>query len=128
MTKYRESREPTVESIHAIDYSRRLELFETACKVFAVPKVGRHVWSRIRFFSWFRATLTSWLYTVTKKHMKKHPKEYRQFLADMGPEAFKRLLLTHRNAITTVGKKLVECLGITPKRRNRYWRRTWRRT
>ena len=27
MTKYRELRAPTVESIHAIDYSRRLELF-----------------------------------------------------------------------------------------------------
>ena len=34
-------------------------------------------------------------------HMKKHQKEYRQFLAEIGPEAFKRLLLTHRNAITT---------------------------
>ena len=79
VTKYRESREPTVESIHAIDYSRMLELLETACKVFAVPKEVRHVWSRMRFFSWFRATLTSWLYTVTKNHMKKHQKEYRQF-------------------------------------------------
>ena len=37
VTKYRESKTPTVESIHAIDYSRSLELFETACKVFAVP-------------------------------------------------------------------------------------------
>ena len=32
VTKYRESRAPTVEPIHAIDYSRRLELFETAFK------------------------------------------------------------------------------------------------
>ena len=38
MAKYRESRAPTVQSIHAIDYSRTLELFESACKVFAVPK------------------------------------------------------------------------------------------
>ena len=30
VTKYQESRAPTTESIHAIDYSRRLELFETA--------------------------------------------------------------------------------------------------
>ena len=42
-TKNREPRAPTVESIHAIDYSQRLELFETACKVFAVPKEVRHV-------------------------------------------------------------------------------------
>ena len=59
VTKYRESRAPTVESIHAIDYSRRLELFKTACKVVAVPIEVRHVRNRIRFFSWFRATLTS---------------------------------------------------------------------
>ena len=61
VTKYRESKAPTAESIHAIDYSKRLELFETVCKVFAIPMEVRHVWSRIRFFPWFRATLTSWL-------------------------------------------------------------------
>ena len=33
--------------------------------------------------------------------MKKHQKEYRQFLAEIELEAFKRPLLTHRNAITT---------------------------
>ena len=72
VTKYRESRAPTAESIHAIDYNWRLELFETACKVFSILFEVRHVWSRIRFFPWFRATLTSWLYTVTKVRMKKH--------------------------------------------------------
>ena len=61
ITKYREARAPTEESIYAIDYSRRLELFETACKVFAIPTEIRHVWSRLRYFPWFRATLTSWL-------------------------------------------------------------------
>ena len=106
MTKYRESKTPTAESKYAIDYSRRLELFETACKVFAIPMEVRHVWSRIRFFPWFRATLTSWFYMVTKDHMKKHRKEYRQFLAEIGPEAFKRSLLTHRNAITTGWKRV----------------------
>ena len=34
------------------------------------------------------------------------PKEYRQFLAEIGPEAFKRPLLTHRNAITTGWKRV----------------------
>ena len=72
VTKYRESKTSTAESIYAIVYSRRLELFETACKVFAISMEVRHVWSRIRFFPWFRATLTSWLYMVTKDHMKKH--------------------------------------------------------
>ena len=65
-----------------------------------------HVWSRIRFFPWFRATLLSWLYMVTKAHMKKQKKEYRQILAEIGPEAFKRPLLTHRNTITTGWKRV----------------------
>ena len=42
-----------------------------------------------------------WLYMVTKDHMKKHSKEFRQFLAEIRTEAFKSPLLTHRNAITT---------------------------
>ena len=100
-TNYRESKTPTAESIYAIDYSRRIELFETACKVFAIPMEVRHVWGRIRFFPWFQATLTSWLYMVTKDPMKRYQNEYRQFLAEIGPESFRRPLLTHRNAITT---------------------------
>ena len=106
ITKYREATTPTAESIYAIDYSRRLELFETACKVFAIPTEVRHVWSRLRYFPWFRATLTSWLYMTTKDHMRKHQKEYRQFQAEIGPEAFKRPLLTYRNAITTGWKRV----------------------
>ena len=94
-----------MESIYAIDYSRRLELFETAFKVFSIPMEMRHVWSRIRFFPWFRATLTFWLYTVTKDHMKKHQKEYRQFLATIGPEIFETLAI-HRNKITTCWKRV----------------------
>ena len=43
VTKYRELKTRTAESVHSIDYSRRLELFETACKVFAIPMEVRHV-------------------------------------------------------------------------------------
>ena len=38
--------------------------------------------------------------------MKKHQKEYRQFLAEIGPESIKRPLLTHHNAITTGWKRV----------------------
>ena len=79
VTKYRESKTPTAETIYAIDYSRKLELFETVCKLFAIPMEVRHVWRRIRFFPWFRATLTSWLYMATKDHMKKYQKENEGF-------------------------------------------------
>ena len=80
VTKYRESKTPTAESIYAIDYSRRRELFETVCKVFAIPIEVRQVWSRIRFFPWFRAKLTCWLYIATKDHMKKYQKNYQNRL------------------------------------------------
>ena len=120
VTKYRETKTPTAEPIYAIDYSRRLELFETACKVFSIPMEVRHVWSRLRFFPWFRATLTSWLYIVTKGPMRKYQKEYRQFQAEIGPEAFKRPLLTHRNAITTGWKRVAECPETLPRRESRY--------
>ena len=80
-----EAKAPTVEAIHVIDYSRRLELFENACKVFAASMEVSRVLSRTQFFSWFRATLTSWLYVLTKNHMKKYQNEYRQFLAEIGP-------------------------------------------
>ena len=106
VTKHRELKTPTAEQIYAIYYSRRLELLETACEVFAIPMEVRHVWSRICFFPLFRATLISWLYMLTKDHLKKYQKEYRQFLAEIRPEAFKRPLLTHRNAITTEWKRV----------------------
>ena len=64
VVKYRESKALTMEAIPAIDYCRRLELYETACKVFAIPMEVKCVWSRVRFFLWFRATLTSWLYVL----------------------------------------------------------------
>ena len=38
--------------------------------------------------------------------MRKHQKEYRQFQAKIGPDAFKTPLLTHRNAITTGWKRV----------------------
>ena len=38
--------------------------------------------------------------------MKKHQKEYRQFLAEIGPEAFKRPLLTQQNAIAMGWKRV----------------------
>ena len=43
---------------------------------------------------------------ATKDRMKKHQTDYRQFLAEIGPEAFKIPLLTHRNAITTGWKRV----------------------
>ena len=49
--KYRESKTPKVEVIHAIDYSGRLDLFETAGKAFTLPTEVKWVQSQIRFFT-----------------------------------------------------------------------------
>ena len=38
--------------------------------------------------------------------MKKNQKDYRQFLAEIGPETFKRPLVTHRTGITTGWKRV----------------------
>ena len=94
-----------MEETHANDYSRRLELFETACKVFAVPMEVKRVWSRIQFFLWFSATLVFWLYVLMKNHTKKHQKVFCKFRAEIGPENFKRPLLANRVAITTGWKR-----------------------
>ena len=80
-------------------------MFETAGNVFAIPMELNKVWSPVRFFSWYRATLTSWLHALTQNHMKKHQRKYLPFLTEIGPEAFKRPLLTHRNGITTGWKR-----------------------
>ena len=61
--KYQYSKATIVESIHAIDYSRRLELFEAACKLFAIP-MKKRVWSQKQFFAWLRAKFTSWQKTT----------------------------------------------------------------
>ena len=100
VTKYRESKTPTAESICAIDYSRRLELFETVCKVFAIPMEVRQVLSVVS------SDVNILVVQATKDHMKKYQNEYRQFLAELGPEYFKRPLLTHRNAITAGWKRV----------------------
>ena len=118
--KYWESEAPTVETINAIDYSRSLELFDNACKVFVIPMELRHVWGLIRFVSWFRATLTSCLFTPSKNHMKNTRKSTVRkstVLAEIGPEAFQRLLLTHRNGITTGWKRVDRVLRDKTKAR-----------
>ena len=56
------------------------------------------------------------IYFVEESY-EEHQKEYRQFLAEIGPEAFKRLLLTHRNGITTGWKRVDRVLRDKTKAR-----------
>ena len=102
--RVKKSKTLTIETTHWIDYSGRLQLLETACKKFAIPMEVKRVWSRKRFFSWFRASLTFWLF-VLKKSNEEASKKYCQLLAEIGPEAFNRPMFTHRNGITTRWKR-----------------------
>ena len=79
--KDRRSKAPSVEAIDTIDYTGRFELFETACKVFAIPLELVRIWSRLQIFFVISGNVNSWLYVLAKSHMKKHQEEFCQFLA-----------------------------------------------
>ena len=45
--------------------------------------------------------MTSWMYERAKRHMSRNTEAYQSFKLDIGPGAYKRAFLTHRNAVTT---------------------------
>ena len=67
---------------------------------------------------WFRAVMTSWIYERAKRHMSRNTETYQSFQLDIGPGAYKRAFLTHRNAVTTVVKRVAgaPCVTETEKR------------
>ena len=88
---------PTREQLQKLDCPKDLDLFETMCK---------KIWARRRLMPWFRANMTAWLYEYAKKHMSKHGRVYSGCQLDIGAGAFKRALVTHRNAVTTAVKRI----------------------
>ena len=98
---------PTREQLQKIDCLKDLDLFETMCKVLNIPPMEvRKIWARKRLMPWFRASMTAWLYEYAKKHMSKHGRVYSEYQLDIGAGAFKRALVTHRNAVTTAVKRI----------------------
>ena len=67
---------------------------------------------------WFRAVMTLWMYERAKRHMSRTTEAYQSFQLDIGPGAYKRAFLTHRNAVTTAVKRVagVPCVTETEKR------------
>ena len=58
--------------------------------------------------------MTAWLYEYAKNHMSKLGRVYSAYQPDNGAGAFKRALVTHRNAMTTAVKRKLrtsECNG-----------------
>ena len=97
---------PTREQLRRLDCLKDLDLFETMCKVLNIPMEVKKIWARKRLMPWFRANMTAWLYEYAKKHMSKHGRVYSEYQLDIGAGAFKRALVTHRNAVTTAVKRI----------------------
>ena len=55
---------------------------------------------------WFRAVMTSWMYKGAKCHLSGNTEAYQSFQLDIGPGAYKRAFLTHRNAVTSAVKRV----------------------
>ena len=83
---------PTRGQLQKVDCLKDLDLFETMCKVLNIPMEVRKIWARKRLMPWFRASMTAWLYS--------------EYQLDIGAGAFKRALVTHRNAVTTAVKRI----------------------
>ena len=94
-TSQQETAVPTPEQLSNVKMSRELDLFRTTCKVLRIPKAIERIWSRQRLMPWFRAVMTSW-----------NTEAYQSFQLDIGPGAYKRAFLTHRNAVTTAVKRV----------------------
>ena len=62
---------------------------------------------------WFRAVMTSWMYERAKRHMSRNTEAYQSFQLDIGPGAYKRAFLTHRNAVTTAVKRVAGAPYVT---------------
>ena len=97
---------PTREQLRKLDCLKDLDLFETMCKILNIPMEVKKIWARKRLMPWFRANMTAWLYEYAKKHMSKHGRVYSEYQLDIGAGAFKRALVTHRNAVTTAVKRI----------------------
>ena len=67
---------------------------------------------------WFRAVMMSWMYERAKRHMSRNREAYQPFQLDTGPGAYKRVVLTHRNAVTTAVKRVAgtPCVDVQEKK------------
>ena len=112
-TSEQETAVPTPEQLSNVKMSHELDIFRTTCKVLRIPKAIERIWSRQRLMPWFRAVMTSWMYERAKRHMSRNTEAYQSFQLDIGPGAYKRAFLTHRNAVTTAVKRVAGAPCVT---------------
>ena len=104
---------PTPEQLGNVKMNHNFDLLRTACKVLRIPKAIERIWSRQSLMPWFRAVMTSWMYERAKRHMSRNTEAYQSFQLDIGTGAYKRAFLTHRNAVTTVVKRVAGAPCVT---------------
>ena len=112
-TSEQETAVPTPEQLSNVKVNRNLDLFRTTCKVLRIPKAIERIWSRQRLMLWFRAVMTSWMYERAKRHMSMNTEAYQSFQLGIGPGAYKRAFLTHRNVVTTAVKRVAGAPCVT---------------
>ena len=112
-TSEQETAVPTPEQLSNVKMSNNLHLFRTTCKVLRIPKAIERIWSRQRLMLWFRAVMTSWMYERAKRNLSRNTEAYQSFQLDIGPGAYKRAFLTHRNAVTMAVKRVAVAPCVT---------------
>ena len=105
-TSEQETAVPTPEQLSNVKMNRSLDLFSTTCKILRIPKAIERIWSRQRLMPWFRDVIASWMYERAKRHTSRNTEAYQYLQVDIGPGAYKRAFLTHRNAVTTAVKRV----------------------
>ena len=122
-TSEQETALPTPEQLSNVKMSRELDLFRTTCKVLRIPKAIERIWSRQSLMPWFRAVMTSWMYERAKRNMSRNTEAYQSFQLDIGPGAYKRAFLTHRNAVTAAVKRVAGAPCVTEDEKKEMRRR-----
>ena len=112
-TSEQETAVPTPDQLSNVKTNHNLDLFRTTCKILRIPKAIERIWSRQRLMPRFRAVMTLWMYESAKRHLSRNTEAYQSFQLDIGPGAYKRAFLTHRNAVTAAVKRLAGAPCVT---------------
>ena len=96
---------PTPDQLSRVSVSKKLDLLKTTCKVLRITKAIERIWARQRLMPWFCAVMTAWVYERAKRYMSRNMETYQSFQLDIGPRAYMRAFLTHRNAMTKAVKR-----------------------
>ena len=86
--------------LRSLDCPSSLVLFNSNCKMLKVPKAKIKILAQQRLMPWLRALRTKWVYECARHHNFRVSEIDRVFPLYVGPSAYKRLLLTVKNADT----------------------------